>query len=178
MALVKRGKTWHTHFFVDGQRFRQSLDTSDWRQAQAKEKELIAAAKAGSYLATKQGFARLTFREAAEQFLQDRIPHLAPLSVRTERERAKRVNVNFGDVQVSRITPEHVLAFVRERKAGGMANATVNRELDIIRGVLKKAKRWHLFADEIRPLPVHQSVGRALGLRREAATAESCSLSP
>jgi len=28
--------------------------------------------------------------------------------------------------------------------------------------VLKKAKRWHLFADEIHPLPVRQNVGRAL----------------
>ena len=36
MALIKRGKTWHTHFFVDGQRFRQSLETTDWREAQAK----------------------------------------------------------------------------------------------------------------------------------------------
>jgi len=162
MSLVKRGKTWHTHFFVDGQRFRQSLDTSDWREAQAKEKELIATAKAGKLSATRHGFARLTFREAAEQFLQDRIPSLAPLSIRTERDRAKVVNRLFGDVQVCRITADKVLAFVRERKAAGIANATVNRELDIIRGVLKKAKRWHLFADEIRPLPVHQAIGRAL----------------
>src|SRR5271166_5174415 len=140
MALVKRGKTWHTHFFVDGQRFRQSLDTSDWREAQAKEKELIAAAKAGKLTATQQGFARLMFREAAEQFLQDRIPHLAPLSIRTERERAKVVNRTFGEDRVSQVTVDTVLAFVRERKAAGIANATVNRELDIIRGVLKKAK--------------------------------------
>ena len=42
MSLTKRGKTWHTHFFVDGRRFRQSLETSDWREAQAKEKQLIA----------------------------------------------------------------------------------------------------------------------------------------
>src|SRR6202008_536238 len=82
MALVKRGKTWHTHFFVDGQRFRQSLETSDWREAQSKEKELIAAAKAGKLSVTKQEFARLTFRDAAERFLQDRIPELAPLSIR------------------------------------------------------------------------------------------------
>src|ERR1035438_8716538 len=47
MSLVKRGSTWHTHFFVDGQRFRQSLETSDWREAQSKEKDLIADAKAG-----------------------------------------------------------------------------------------------------------------------------------
>jgi len=163
MALKKRGKTWHTHFFVDGQRFRQSLDTSDWREAQSKEKDLIADAKAGKLSPTRQGFARLSFREAAELFLQDRIPQLAPLSIRTERERAKVVNRTFGEMRVSQLTADTVLAFVRERKAAGMANATVNRELDIIRGVLKKAKRWHLFADEIRPLPVRQSIGRALG---------------
>jgi len=47
MALTKRGKTWHCHFVVNGQRFRQSLQTTDWREAQAKEKELIAAASEG-----------------------------------------------------------------------------------------------------------------------------------
>src|SRR5271165_2662545 len=162
MSLTKRGKTWHTHFFVDGQRFRQSLTTSDWREAQSKEKDLIADAKAGKLSPTKQEFARLPFREAAERFLQDRIPQLAPLSVRTERERAKVLNKRFGDIQVSRFNTETILAHVRARKADGIANATINRELDIIRGVLKKAKRWHLFADEIHPLPVHQHVGRAL----------------
>jgi hypothetical protein len=40
VALKKRGKTWHTHFFVDGERFRFSLDTSDWREAQRKERVL------------------------------------------------------------------------------------------------------------------------------------------
>ncbi len=178
MALVKRGKTWHTHFFVDGQRFRQSLETSDWREAQSKEKDLIAEAKAGKLAPTKQEFARLTFREAAERFLQDRIPQLAPLSVRTERERAKVLNRKLGDVQVSRFTPETVLAHIRERKAGGIANATINRELDIIRGVLKKAKRWHLFADEIKPLPLRQSVGRALSYEGKLRLLKTAALRP
>jgi integrase len=178
MALLKRGKTWHTHFFVDGQRFRQSLDTSDWREAQAKEKDLIAAAKAGKLSATKQEFARLPFREAAERFLQDRIPQLAPLSVRTERERAKVLNRKLGDIQVSRLTPDTVLAHVRGRKTEGVANATINRELDIIRGVLKKAKRWHLFADEIKPLPLRQAVGRALSYEQKLRLLTTAGLRP
>ena len=139
MSLTKRGKTWHTHFFLDGQRFRQSLETSDWREAQSKEKDLIAQAKTGKLSPTKQGFARLSFKEAAEQFLQDRTPQLAPLSVRTERERAKAINQKLGEIQVVRLSPDLVLAHIRERKADGIANATINRELDIIRGVLKKA---------------------------------------
>ena len=88
MALTKRGKTWHTHFFVDGKRYRHSLHTSKYRDAEKAEKKLKDAAEAGK-LSAKQEFARLPFRVAAERFLQDRIPHLAPLSVRTERERAR-----------------------------------------------------------------------------------------
>jgi len=35
-------------------------------------------------------------------------------------------------------------------------------EIGVLRGILKRAKRWHLFADEFKPLPVHHDVGRAL----------------
>ena len=178
MSLKKRGRTWHTDFFMDGQRFRQSLDTTDWREAQSKEKDLIAAAKAGRLSVTKKKFARLTFRDAAEQFLQDRIPELAPLSIRTERERAKVLNRIFADIPVSRIVPDDILAYVRERKANNIANATVNRELDVLRGVLKKAKRWHLFADEIRPLPVRQTVGRALTYEGKLKLLKTAALRP
>jgi len=89
MALKKRGKTWHTHFFVDGERHRQSLETSDWREAQRKERELVAEAKGGKLAATRDDFARLPFNQAAAQFLADRIPHLAARSIQTERERMK-----------------------------------------------------------------------------------------
>ena len=77
MALKKRGSTWHTHFFVDGEQFRKSLHTSDWREAQRKERELIADAKAGKLAARRDEFSRLPFGEAADKFLADRLPRLA-----------------------------------------------------------------------------------------------------
>jgi integrase len=166
MALIKRGKTWHTHFFVDGQRFRQSTGKTDWREAQAKEKELIADAVAGKLSAARQRFARLPFREAAKQFLEDRMPRLAPLSVQREKAGVK-VFKKLAHLPVAQITPDVVLAHVRERTAAGIKPATINRDLGIIRGVLKKAKRWHLFADEVKPLPVRQMVGRALSLEEK-----------
>ena len=162
MALKKRGTTWHTHFFVDGERFRHSLETSDWREAQRKERVLIGDAKAGKLAATKDDFSRLPFSEAAERFLVDRIPHLAPRSIQTERERVKPINKTLGEVAVWRMTPSQVVGYIRERKTAGRSNATINRELDIIRGVLKRAKRWHHFSEDIHPLPVRQNIGRAL----------------
>jgi hypothetical protein len=56
MSLYKRGKTWHTDFMVNGQRFRQSLDTTDWREAQSKQKDLIAQASQGKLAPSSQQF--------------------------------------------------------------------------------------------------------------------------
>lgn len=162
MALVKRGSTWHTHFFVEGVRYRQSLETTDWREAQRKERALIADATAGKLASSKMDYANLPFAEAAQIFLDDRMPQLAPRSAQTERERLGAVTQSLGAIPVSKLKPEHVLAYIGQRKDAHRANSTVNRELDVIRGVLKRAKRWHHFADIVRPLPTRQKIGQAL----------------
>ena len=80
MALKKRGRVWRTHFFVDGQRFRQSLDTTDWPEAQRKEKELIAQASRGKLAPARQQFSKLTFEEAAKKNLDERVGRLEHFS--------------------------------------------------------------------------------------------------
>src|SRR5260370_22776836 len=102
MSLVKRGKTWHTHFFVDGQRFRQSLRTSDWREAQKREKQLVAKASQGKLAPLTLQFSKLIFEEAANKNLAERVAHLAPRSVRTERERLKPLCAGFRSIKVHR----------------------------------------------------------------------------
>jgi integrase len=162
MAIYKRGSTWWTDFSVNGQRFRQSLDTSDWREAQAKEKELIAQAHMGKLAPSSQQFARLSFSEAAERFLADRLPYLAPRSIQTEKERLRPLKAYLGTRHLTSISAELIRQYIAHRKATGVSNKTVNLELALVRGILKRAKRWHLVADEIRPLPVRRNVGRAL----------------
>jgi integrase len=175
MSLYKRGKTWHTDFTVNGERFRQSLETTDWREAQSKQKELIAQASAGKLTHKTHEFSRLGFSDAAEKHLKDRLPRLADRSSQTERERLKPLRAYFGNTPVVRLSPDSIMAYISERKNTGVANKTVNLELGVVRGVLKRAKRWHLFADEIKPLPVRHQVGRALspeeqlGLQQAAA---------
>jgi len=92
MALVKRGKIWHTHFFVDGQRFRQSLDTSDWREAQAKEKELISSASQGKLAPASQHFSKLNVTAAIELYLADRAGHVQLGSRRSESDHAATIS--------------------------------------------------------------------------------------
>ena len=86
MALIKRGKTWHSHFFVNGQRFRQSLETSDWREAQAKEKQLIAEASEGKLTHNSTTLARQPFGQAADDYVSARKLELAPASQAKEKQ--------------------------------------------------------------------------------------------
>ena len=178
MSLYKRGKTWHTDFTVNGQRFRQSLDTTDWREAQSKEKELIAQASAGKLTPKTHLFARLGFTEAANRHLGDRLPNLAARSIGTERERIKPLSRYFGETSLTRISADSVRTYITERKKAGVANKTVNLEIGVLRGVLKRAKRWHLISDEIKPLKVHHELGRVLSPEEKLKLQETAAKNP
>jgi len=162
MSIYKREKTWWTDFSVNGQRYRQSLDTTDWREAQSREKDLIGEATAGKLVPSSQLFAKLTFVEAADRYMADRLPHLAPRSVVTERERLKPLRAFLSTLTLTRISADCVRDYIGYRKKQGAANRTLNMELGILRRILKRAKRWHLLAEDVKPLPERHNVGRAL----------------
>ena len=73
---------------------------------------------------------------------------------------------------------EQFRSCIRERNAAGRSNAIINRESDVIRGVLKRAKRWHHFAEKIHPLPVRQNIGRALTYEEKVKLLKRASAHP
>jgi integrase len=162
MSLKKRGRIWHTHFFVNGRRFRQSLDTTDWRGAQAREKELITQASSGKLAPVTQQFARLAFGEAANQFLEGRRPDLSAASQKKEKQLLVQPRQFFGSQTLQKITMDNLVSFRGWRAKSGVGPAIINMEMGVIRRILKKAKRWHLVGTEIKPLREPRSIGRAL----------------
>jgi hypothetical protein len=141
MAIFKRGRTWWTDFSVNGVRYRLSLDTTDWRQAQNTKNEKIAEAQSGKLSAAAHSYGRLAFAEALERYLSDRAARVTPRSKRSESDHAKPLTGYFGAVPVSRISADAILAYIRCRKEKGISNVTVNMEIGILRRVLKRAKR-------------------------------------
>lgn len=162
MALFKRSKTWWTDFSVNGVRYRLSLETTDWREAQAREKEKITQASEGKLTPSNQQFARLALPEALDRYLADRSAYVASPSHRSESDHAKPLRGYFGATPVARISAESILGYIRDRKERGISSTTVNMEIGILRRVLKRAKRWHFIGDEIPHLPERKDIGRAL----------------
>jgi integrase len=165
MALFRRGRWWWTDFSVNGQRHRQSMQTTDWREAQQNERKHIAAAQVGKNTQPGRALARLAFSVAIERYLTTRMPRLARNTIQTERERSKPLVAYFGCRTVQSISKDDILGYFAERKGLGISNATINRERDVLRGVLVKAQRWHVMdSDELRPLKTESAIGRALSL--------------
>ncbi len=176
MSLVKRGKTWHTHFVVNGQRFRQSLGTTDRRDAQGKEKQLIAEATLGKLTQTSATLARQPFGLAADDYVTARTLELAPASRAKEKQLLVQLRTYFKQEPLKAITAKRITEYrawrasqTKETKRGDIKQvvqragpATLNAELGILRRILKRAKLWARVADDIRPLKEPSSIGRAL----------------
>src|SRR5271168_4395380 len=128
MALFRRGKTWWTDFSVNGQRYRQSLHTRDWREAQAEEKRRITLAETGRLTVTSQKLARVAFSEAAERYMADGKTRWATRTIQTERERSRPLVAFFGATELRKITAESVRAYMTKRKSEAISNRTINRE--------------------------------------------------
>ncbi len=179
MSLWKRGKWYSADFTVNGQRYRVPLKTTDEREAKREEKRLISEAGRGKLTASGENFARLAFSEAADRYLAERMPHLAPLSIRTEKERSRPLKEFFGATPLRKIRVESIWEYVAHRKASkkrgpqgrrleaqasGISNRTINMEVALLRRILKRAKRLHLLTDDLKALPERRGVGRALAL--------------
>src|SRR5262249_31254107 len=108
MAIYKRGKTWHTDFVVNGTRFRQSLATKDWREAQAKEKELIAQASEGKLTPSSTAIARLPFGQAADEYVNVRKLELATASQAKEKQLLVQLRAYFKQEQLRTITAKRI----------------------------------------------------------------------
>ena len=162
MALVKRGKTWHCHFVVNGQRFRQSLGTKDWREAQSKEKELIGQAMEGKLTQTSASLARQSFGQAADDYMTARKLELAPASQAKEKQLLVQLRAYFRQEPLKSITAKRISEYRAWRAEQKVGPATLNAELGILRRILKRARLWARVADDIRPLREPSTIGRAL----------------
>ena len=163
MALWKRDKTWWADLTVNGERFRQSLKTSDKREAKAQEKELIAQIQAGKVAAPSgKAFGRLPFAAAADQYQRERAKRVAERTTQFEKERLVPLRRHLGKKTLGRITSGDISHYQESRIGEGVSGRTINMEVAVLRRMLKKAKRWAMLAEDVTMFPETSHIGRAL----------------
>ncbi len=104
-------------------------------------------------------------------------PALSPKTLTTEAERAVIVGRHLGHLKIASMPPGAIEEYINRRRGEGTSNGTVNRELDVIRGTLRKADRKHLAA-MCRNLPAAESIGRAFSPEEKARLIAAASRTP
>ncbi len=179
MRLYKRGEKWHLDVVINGQRYRESLDTTDGREAKTLANKRITEISSGKG-ASKSGreFARKPFNEAADTFVEDRRIHVSGRTHELDRERLRPLRLFFGKKPLLRIRAEDIAAYQRGRLDGsirvgedrdnvrlkrGVGNRTVNMEFTVLRQMMRRAKVWSVVSEDVKMLPEKgRVVGRVL----------------
>jgi hypothetical protein len=152
--IKRRNKTYHCDFVVHGQRVRQSLDTTDWREATRRESELKAQAREGKLAGgTSANFSRLAFGHAVERYLAELTLH-RPDSVRWERDLTNRLREFFFVPHLSQISADDIRQYQTHRIGQGKHPNTVNHEVKALLRLLKRAKLASRLRDDVKLLTV------------------------
>jgi integrase len=167
--LKKRGNTYHCDFMVNGQRYRQSLETGDKREAIQRERDLIKQAKEGK-LATGNTaqLARLTVEEAFKRYLPQRQAeiHVKRMAkgmadakteagyAKSEVSHSKPLIAFFQGTRLNQVNAEDIQGYQSHRLGQGKAAKTVNHEVKLLLQLLKRAKLASRIRDDVELLPL------------------------
>lgn len=140
MSLLKRGGVWWNYFYLDGVRQQKSTGTGNRRLA-----EQIAEKQKQEAHAQRHQIVRidpdLTFGQVAARFLAEGTPR--PHHV----ERLQFLLPYFEEIPVVRLTKSQATDYrVQRKRAKPVSDATVNRDLSVLRHLLYWALDEQLIA--------------------------------
>jgi integrase len=148
--IYKRNGHWHLDVTVHGVRYREALGTTDRREAKNLEKRRVAEISQGKGASNVgKDFARRSFSLAADQFLEERKPHVAESTCQLERNLLYPLRRAFGETPLRRINAEMIAAYQRGRR-GTVSGRTLNMEVGVLRRLMKRAKLWSRVAEDVK----------------------------
>jgi hypothetical protein len=171
MGLWKRGKHYWLDTVVHGERHREPLGTTDWREARDLEKTRIAELQQRPPDPTKRArkFSTLTVTAAIDLYADERRSQVSPRMAAWWKEMGRPLAAFFGDKALRKISSADLTAYQNARRDLGRAPKTVNSELSVLRQILKHAKLWYRFSDDYRALKnTKPPAGQALEARHRA----------
>jgi integrase len=126
-SIFLRGKTWYIQFWRDGRQYQQSSGSGDRAEAERQLAQILAddrppgAVTVGSLLDAV--LADYETRELRNRYIARKVVE-------------KHLRRPFGSLAIRKLTRGRIDAYIRDRRKQGAANATINRELALIRRAL------------------------------------------
>ncbi len=144
--FLKRGK-YYIDFYADGKRVRECVGGVSRRDAEKAFKARQGEVVQGRYKLRRQ-ITSPFFEAFAADFTEYSRAHKSSRSSAADQTRLVHLKPFFGRYRLDQVTPFLVEKFIHERRQStsrrgfAPANATINRELGVLKHMFNKAMAW------------------------------------
>ena len=120
-----------------------------------------------------------TFGRASTAWLEAEKPHLAERTYEIY-DVAIRCHLApaLGPRLISDIGPDTIASYQARRKNAGASARTINKELQVVRQILKRHKLWAALQGDVKFEREHSDIGKALTREEEKALLKVCAKNP
>jgi integrase len=170
----RKSKIWWFDFQFSGRRIRESTKTTNTALARdaerAKRRELEE-----EYNGVPKRQAPKSLATAAEEYVELKKARVTPNTslIMTQCFRLHLLP-KLGKKLLTEIEPGTWNAYTEYRLGQGAAAATVNHELGLVRGILRRHRLWEAIRQDVRLLPVNEAHGYALTTDEESLLLQKC----
>jgi integrase len=145
---ARRGRrVWMMKYYQDGRLIRKSTGTTDETEAQAALN--AATTDAGRGVPTEAKVGKIKFDTAADDLLADYANNQYDSLDSAEARIDNHLRPRFGGMKLTAITTPAINAYIQQRRREKAKNATINRELGLLRRMFTLAHRAGLIV--VRP---------------------------
>jgi integrase len=146
--MYKHGDIWVSDFWCNGDRYKKSWGAISKTVAKEKERKFRTDILEGKQPPKSK---RVLFETFAEKYLELAGMYKKSSSIKRNRVSLNRLGSYFEGVLLSSIGPWTLEQFKSNRKKEGRAAGTINRDIDCIKNMMKRAVEWgYLFRDPLR----------------------------
>jgi integrase len=174
MSLYKRGDVWWYKFRFAGQMVRESSKSAS--KTVAKDAERIRRRELEeSWNQIKRRTLPPTFERAGSAWLDAERPHLAERTYEIY-EVALRCHLKpaLGSLLLCDIDASRIASYQARRKAEKASARTLNKELQVLRQVLRRHKLWANLQGDVKFEREHNNIGKALSREEEKNLLAAC----
>jgi integrase len=175
VSLYKRGDVWWYKFRFAGQMVRESSKSDSKTIAKEAERSRRRELEE-SWNQIKKRTLPPTFDRAGSTWLEAEKPHLAERTYEIY-EVAFRCHLKpiLGSLLLCDIDASRIASYQARRKTEKASARTLNKELQVLRQILKRHKLWANLQGDVKFEREHSDIGKALSRQEEKNLLAACS---
>lgn len=130
-SIYRRGRVWWIKCHRQGRAFRESSHSESYGDAERLLKRRLGEIVTGKFAGL--GPERIRFRELAQEVLTDYRDNERASIGHVERRLHLHLLPAFGEIRAADFSTAHVKRYIHARREQGASNATINRELAVVK---------------------------------------------